>query len=114
MEAHGTGTALGDPIEVRAISSTYGENRSPNNPLILGSLKTNIGHTEAAAGVAGLMKCVLALQNELIPSHLNFHQLNPYIEIDAEKIKIPKDFNPMAKRKKFALCRREFLWIFGY
>ncbi len=99
VEAHGTGTALGDPIEVRAISSTYGENRSPNNPLILGSLKTNIGHTEAAAGVAGLMKCVLALQNELIPSHLNFHRLNPYIEIDPDKIKIPRILTPWPKEK---------------
>jgi acyl transferase domain-containing protein/surfactin synthase thioesterase subunit/acyl carrier protein len=87
VEAHGTGTSLGDPIEVKAIVATYGQNRQ--KPLILGSAKTNIGHTEAAAGVAGLIKCVLALQHEEIPKHLHFHKLNPYITLD--NVVIAKD-----------------------
>lgn len=87
VEAHGTGTSLGDPIEVKAIVATYGQNRI--EPLILGSAKTNIGHAEAAAGVAGLIKCVLALQNKTIPKHLHFHKINPYIQL--ENAKIAKD-----------------------
>lgn len=79
VEAHGTGTSLGDPIEVKAILETYGKSRE--TPLILGSAKTNIGHSEAAAGVAGLIKCVLSLQNKTIPKHLHFHKINPYIQL---------------------------------
>ena len=80
-EAHGTGTSLGDPIEVKALCAVYGEGRSTDNPLIIGSAKTNIGHAEAAAGVAGLMKCVLAMQHAEIPPHLHFKKLNPYIDL---------------------------------
>ncbi len=89
VEAHGTGTALGDPIEVRAIAATYGARRE--SPLWLASAKTNIGHTEAAAGVAGLMKCILALQHEQIPTHLHFHQLNPLIPLDENSIQVARD-----------------------
>jgi amino acid adenylation domain-containing protein len=81
VEAHGTGTSLGDPIEVRAIGATYG-NRDIANPLKLGSVKTNIGHLEGAAGVAGVIKMVLALQNEVLPAHLHFKKLNPHIQLD--------------------------------
>jgi acyl transferase domain-containing protein len=67
IEAHGTGTSLGDPIEVRALGEVLGHNRTAENPLIIGSAKTNIGHLEAAAGIAGVIKLVLALQHEEIP-----------------------------------------------
>ncbi|MCC6456162.1 MAG: acyltransferase domain-containing protein, partial [Caldilineaceae bacterium] len=79
VEAHGTGTPLGDPIEVQALAAVYGEGREPSAPLAIGSVKTNVGHLEAAAGIAGLLKVVLALQEQEIPPHLHFQQPNPYI-----------------------------------
>ena len=79
VEAHGTGTPLGDPIEVRALLSVYGRGRSPERPLAIGSLKTNVGHMESAAGIGGLIKTVLALQNQEIPPHIHFQRLNPGI-----------------------------------
>ena len=71
VEAHGTGTALGDPIEVRALAGVLGQGRAADRPLVLGSVKTNIGHLEAAAGIAGLIKTVLAVNRGVIPPHLN-------------------------------------------
>ncbi|NEO68959.1 type I polyketide synthase, partial [Moorena sp. SIO3H5] len=81
VEAHGTGTSLGDPVEIKAIEAVYGKDRSADRPLMIGSVKTNIGHTEAAAGIAGLIKVVLSLQNQYIPPHLHWKQLNPYISL---------------------------------
>ena len=79
VETHGTGTVLGDPIEVQALAGVYGANHSEERPLLIGSVKTNVGHLEAAAGVAGLIKTVLALQHGHIPPHLHFTEPNPYI-----------------------------------
>ena len=67
LEAHGTGTSLGDPIEVQAAAAVYGADRDPNRPLLIGSVKTNIGHLESASGIAGLIKVVLSLQHEMLP-----------------------------------------------
>ena len=79
VEAHGTGTTLGDPIEVQALASVLGEGRAADTPLMIGSVKTNIGHTQGAAGIAGFIKLVLALQHEEIPPTLHFNTPNPYI-----------------------------------
>ncbi|NEO35908.1 MAG: SDR family NAD(P)-dependent oxidoreductase [Moorea sp. SIOASIH] len=79
VEAHGTGTSLGDPIEVRALAAVFGLGRSSENPLTIGSVKTNIGHLETASGIAGLIKVVLQLQHQEIAPHLHFKQPNPYI-----------------------------------
>ncbi|RCJ16571.1 hypothetical protein A6S26_33180 [Nostoc sp. ATCC 43529] len=80
IEAHGTGTSLGDPIEVGALGSVFADNHSQQQPLILGSVKTNIGHTECAAGIAGLIKVVLQMQKQQIAPHLHFKNPNSYID----------------------------------
>jgi acyl transferase domain-containing protein len=83
VEAHGTGTALGDPIEVESLGAVLSVGREALQPLYLGSVKTNIGHAEAAAGVAGLIKTVLALHKGTIPANLHFRAPNPHIAWDA-------------------------------
>nr|WP_082952523.1 type I polyketide synthase [Mycolicibacter sinensis] len=88
VEAHGTGTALGDPIELDALSAVFGE-RGAAAPLVLGSVKTNLGHLESAAGVAGFIKTVLSVQHGFIPRHLNFSQLTPNASAGASKFQIP-------------------------
>jgi len=79
VEAHGTGTSLGDPIEIRALAGAYSMGHSATDPLLVGSVKTNIGHLESAAGVAGVIKVVLMLQHRLIPKHLHFQRPSPHI-----------------------------------
>jgi acyl transferase domain-containing protein len=80
VEAHGTGTPLGDPIEVEAIGAVIGRGRTLADPCIIGSVKTNIGHLEGAAGIAGLIKSVLCLRHRTIPPHLHLRSLNPSID----------------------------------
>ena len=82
LEAHGTGSAMGDPIEVRAATAVYGRGRAAERPLLIGSFKPNIGHPESAAGVAGLIKVVLAMQERLIPPQPEFRNPSPLIEWD--------------------------------
>ena len=88
LEAHGTGTELGDPIEINAAAAAYCQHRSEQNPLLVGSVKTNIGHLEAAAGMAGLIKVLLAIQNESIPGQLNFEEPNPHIPWQEIPVKV--------------------------
>ncbi|NJO97108.1 MAG: AMP-binding protein [Pleurocapsa sp. CRU_1_2] len=89
VEAHGTGTSLGDPIEVDSLKKVLMMGRSLKQPVWIGSVKTNIGHLEAAAGIAGLIKVVLSLHHEMIPRHLNLKQLNPYIDLKSTPLSIP-------------------------
>lgn len=82
VEAHGTGTALGDPIEVGALGAVLGRDRAEGQACLLGSVKTNVGHLEAAAGVAGLIKVVLSLHRGEVPPSLHFQVPNPYIDFE--------------------------------
>ncbi|MBW4633664.1 MAG: type I polyketide synthase [Iphinoe sp. HA4291-MV1] len=94
IEAHGTGTSLGDPIEIGALGAVFGKARSSlDQPLIVGSVKTNIGHLESAAGIASVIKVVLALQHKEIPPHLHFQNPNPYINWELP-VKVPTERTP--------------------
>jgi acyl transferase domain-containing protein/NADPH:quinone reductase-like Zn-dependent oxidoreductase/acyl carrier protein len=86
IEAHGTGTSLGDPIEMHALASVFA---GRSKPLRVGSVKTNIGHTEAAAGIAGLIKAVLMLRHQAVPASLHFKTLNPHIDLGGVPIEVP-------------------------
>src|SRR5580698_5408148 len=79
VEAHGTGTPLGDPIEAKALGRALAEGRAPGRVCAIGSVKTNIGHCEAAAGIAGLIKVALAIKHAEVPASLHFQQPNPHI-----------------------------------
>lgn len=104
VEAHGTGTALGDPIEVLALDKVLGEGRTSETPLIIGSVKTNIGHLESAAGIASLIKVVLSLQHERIPPHLHLTNPNPYIPWGKLSIKVPQTLTPWQDAEGFRLA----------
>ncbi len=88
LEAHGTGTAVGDPIELDAVAQVYGTGREPGRPLLTGSVKTNLGHLESAAGIAGLIKTALVLKRGLIPKHLHFQVPNPSFDWDSYPIEV--------------------------
>jgi acyl transferase domain-containing protein/acyl carrier protein len=94
IEAHGTGTSLGDPIEIEALTHVVGQPRSDGSRCAIGSVKTNIGHVGAAAGLAGLIKMVLCLQHRRLVPHLNFTQLNPNITLDGTPFYIPQTSEP--------------------
>jgi len=95
VETHGTGTALGDPIEVQALAAVLGEGRSAQHRLQIGSLKTNMGHMESAAGIGGLIKAILVLQNREIPPHLHLKEPNPYIPWERLPIDVPTRRTPL-------------------
>jgi myxalamid-type polyketide synthase MxaC len=91
VEAHGTGTKLGDPIEVEALSDVLGASAPGAAPCALGSVKANIGHLEAAAGVAGVIKTVLALEHRTIPPLAHFRLLNPHIKLEGTRLVVPTE-----------------------
>ncbi|MGH7735254.1 MAG: acyltransferase domain-containing protein, partial [Gemmatimonadales bacterium] len=94
VEAHGTGTVLGDSIEAKALGTILADGRAPGNRCLVGSVKTNFGHLEAAAGVAGLIKTALALQHRVIPPSLNFTEPNPHIPFDTLPLRVAQTRTP--------------------
>jgi acyl transferase domain-containing protein/NADPH:quinone reductase-like Zn-dependent oxidoreductase/acyl carrier protein len=100
LEAHGTGTSLGDPIEVQAAGAVLGDGRDSERPLLIGSVKTNIGHLEAAAGIAGLIKVILSLEHEVLPKHLNFRKPSPHIPWDRLAVRVVDEARPWARDGK--------------
>jgi len=111
LEAHGTGTPLGDPIELEAAAAVLGEARAPDQPLLVGSLKTNLGHLEAAAGIAGLIKTVLALHHATVPPHRNLRAPNTLIPWQALPVAVPVAPTPWPSRTH---PRRAAVSAFGY
>jgi 6-methylsalicylic acid synthase len=94
IEAHGTGTRAGDPLEAGAMAEVFGPGRPADNPVLIGSVKPNIGHLEAGAGVAGVIKAVLALQNGLVPPSLNCITPNPAIPWETSGLKVATEATP--------------------
>src|SRR5713226_3979521 len=100
VEAHGSGTSLGDPIEIEALMQVLGEDRSEEQPLLVGAVKTNIGHLAGAAGIAGLIKTVLALRHQQIPPHVNVKERNPHIAWKKLPVELPARLTPWPAEKQ--------------
>ncbi len=99
VELHGTGTPLGDPIEAMALGSVLGQGRDADNPCLVGAVKSNIGHLEAAAGIASLIKVALSLKYQQIPPSLHFDRPNPYIPFDKIPLRVQSSLIPWPKSK---------------
>ncbi|MCD2512437.1 type I polyketide synthase [Comamonas endophytica] len=108
VEAHGTGTAVGDPIEARAIGDALGKRRSRDNPLLIGSVKSNMGHLEAASGVAGLVKALYAIQHRVVPATIGIKTLNPKIEFDDWNIQVATEPRQLKKSGKLIVGINSF------
>ncbi len=100
IEAHGTGTLVGDPIEARALGRVYGAGRATEDNCLLGSVKTNIGHLEPAAGVAGMIKVALAMKHGLIPRNLHFREPNPEIPFDELHLRVQQELGPWSSHRR--------------
>lgn len=104
IECHGTGTFLGDPIEIQALGQTLSKDRAPEKPCWIASVKTNLGHLEPAAGIISLIKTALILKHGQIPPHLNFNQPNPHIPFNHYHLAIPKQMVPLPRYTARALA----------
>ncbi len=105
LEAHGTGTEVGDPIEINAVAAVYGKGRTADRPLLIGSVKTNVGHLESAAGVAGVIKAALVLKRGVIPKHLHFRNPNPSLDWERLPLQVTSsmmDLPPRPDRPRLA------------
>nr|POE79798.1 compactin diketide synthase mokb [Quercus suber] len=111
FECHGTGTAVGDPIETHSISTVFADSRSMDNPLLIGSVKTNLGHGEGAAGITAVIKTVLALEHGCIPPTIGVVNPNPAIDFDRWKLKVVTDALPWPAH---IAGRRASINSFGY
>ncbi|MGW4496489.1 SDR family NAD(P)-dependent oxidoreductase [Streptomyces sp. NPDC004376] len=110
LEAHGTGTALGDPVEVNAAWAVLGRHRLPGNTLHLGSIKSNVGHCESAAGVVGVIKTALALQKEWLPGNLHCEELNPQVAWSDMNVRVVDAGTPWRRRSE----RPRFAGVSGF
>jgi 3-oxoacyl-(acyl-carrier-protein) synthase/SAM-dependent methyltransferase len=110
VEAHGTGTSLGDPIELQALAAAYGD-RAGGRPLRVGSVKTNLGHLEATAGLAGVLKTALALEREALPPHRNFERPSPHVDWDRAPLTVGVDLSPWPRGER---PRRAGVSAFGF
>ncbi|KAM5483533.1 Type I Iterative PKS [Microsporum canis] len=99
VEAHMTGTAAGDPVEAEAIGRTFGKSRQGDDKVLVGSVKTNVGHTEPVSGLAALIKTTFALKTASIPPNLNYETPNPSIDLDAGHLEVPTELKPWPKDK---------------
>jgi acyl transferase domain-containing protein/aryl carrier-like protein len=99
IEAHGTGTPVGDPIEAQALGAVLGQGRPPDEHCMIGSVKTNIGHLEAGAGIAGLIRVALMMKHRVIPPTLHFREPNPNIPFDELRLRVPRTLEPWPNGK---------------
>ncbi len=110
VEAHGTGTPLGDPIEVEALAATVGLPRADGGTVVLGSVKSNIGHLEGAAGVAGLIKAILCLHHKQLPPLVHFQRLNPHISLEGSALRIPTSLEAWSSERPRLAGVSSFGW----
>jgi myxalamid-type polyketide synthase MxaE and MxaD len=99
VEAHGTGTSLGDTMEARALGNVVGQDRPPERPCVIGAVKSNIGHLEAAAGIAGVIKTVLMLEHRQIPASLHVENPNPQIDFESLRLRVARAREPWERRE---------------
>ena len=111
FEAHGTGTPTGDPIEARSIAAVFGRHTGRTQPLLIGSVKTNIGHTEAASGLAAVIKVVLALENGQVPPSVNYKKPNPEMRFEEWGLQVATKLEPWPAAEEEA--RRASINNFG-